>query len=102
MRGFTTQNATDNASLEPMVNEVEQRCGAPPGAALADSGFFSIDNLNRMEQRNIDAYVPDSNMACALNLGTRCRTRGLQNVNNELTLAALAFNLTRLHTMQAA
>ena len=28
-----------------------------------------------MEQRNIDAYVPDSNMAWALNLGTRCRTR---------------------------
>jgi transposase len=145
-----TQNATDNASLEPMVDEVEQRCGAPPGAALADSGFFSIDNLNRMEQRNIDAYVPDSNMACALNLGTRCRTRacapahrrmraklrspagqaayarrkaivepvfgvlkqqrgirqfrtrGLNNVNNEFTLATLAFNLTRLHSMQAA
>ena len=145
-----TQNATDNASLEPMVDEVEQRCGAPPGAALADSGFFSIDNLNRMEQRNIDAYVPDSNMACALNLGTRCRTRacapahrrmraklrspagqaayarrkaivepvfgvlkqqrgirqfrtrGLNNVNNEFTMATLAFNLTRLHSMQAA
>jgi transposase len=145
-----TQNATDNASLAPMLDEVEQRCGAPPGAVLADSGFFSIDNLNRMEQRNIDAYVPDSNMACALNLGTRCRTRacapahrrmraklrspagqtayarrkaivepvfgvlkqqrnmrqfrtrGLNNVNNELTLATLAFNLTRLHALQAA
>jgi transposase len=70
-----TQNATDNASLMPMVEQVEQRCGAPPGAALADSGFFSIDNLSQLEQRNIDAYVPDSNMARALNLGTRCRTR---------------------------
>jgi transposase len=70
-----TQNATDNDSLEPMLDQTEQRCGAPPGAALADSGFFSIDNLNRMEQRNIDGYVPDSNMAQALNLGARCRTR---------------------------
>jgi transposase len=70
-----TQNTTDNASLEPMVDQVQQRCGAPPGAALADSGFFSIDNLKAMEQRNIDAYVPDSNMARALNLGSRCRTR---------------------------
>jgi transposase len=144
-----TQNPTDNASLEPMVQAVEQCCGAPPEAVLADSGFFSIDNLNRMEQRNIDAYVPDSNLACALNLGTRCRTRacapahrrmraklrspagkaayarrkaivepvfgvlkqqrgirqfrtrGLHNVNNELTLATLAFNLTRLHSLQA-
>jgi transposase len=70
-----TQNAADNASLAPLLDQVEQRCGAPPGAALADSGFFSIDNLEHLEQRNIDAYVPDSNMARALNLGTPCRTR---------------------------
>ena len=144
-----TRNATDNASLEPMVEAVEQCCSEPPDAVLADSGFFSIDNLNRMEERNIDAYVPDSNLACAMNLGTRCRTRacapvhrrmraklrspagkaayarrkaivepvfgvlkqqrnmrqfrtrGLQNVNNELTLAVMAFNLTRLHSLRA-
>ncbi len=70
-----TQNATDNASLGPMLDQAEQRCGTPPEQALADSGFFSIDNLEQMEQRNVDAYVPDSNMARALNLGTRCRTR---------------------------
>jgi transposase len=70
-----TQNATDNASLHPMLDQVEQRCGAPPGQALADSGFFSIHNLEQLERRNIDGYVPDSNMARALNLGTRCRTR---------------------------
>jgi len=145
-----TQNVTDNGSLAPMIDQAEQRCGAPPGAALADSGFFSIDNLKQMEQRNIDAYVPDSNMARALNLGGRCRTRakapahrrmraklrspageaayarrkaivepvfgvlkqqrgmrqfrtrGLQNVNNEFTLATLAFNITRLHALRAA
>jgi transposase len=145
-----TQNVTDNGSLAPMVDQTEQRCGTPPGAVLADSGFFSIDNLNRMEQRNIDAYVPDSNMARTLNLGGRCRTRakaaahrrmraklrspagetayarrkavvepvfgvlkqqrgmrqfrtrGLQNVNNEFTMATLAFNITRLHVMCVA
>ncbi len=145
-----TQNVNDNASLQPMLDEVEQRCGAPPAAALADSGFFSIDNLEKMEQRNIDGYVPDSNLACELNLGRRCRkraraaahrrmraklrspagqaayarrkavvepvfgvlkqqrgmrqfrTRGLQNVNNEFTLATLAYNITRLHRTLAA
>ncbi len=70
-----TQNVNDNASLQPMLDEVEQRCGAPPAAALADSGFFSIDNLEKMEQLNIDGYVPDSNLACELNLGRRCRKR---------------------------
>jgi transposase len=145
-----TQNVTDNDSLIPMIDEVQQRCGAPPDAALADSGFFSIHNLNQMEQRNVDAYVPDSNMARALNLGTRCRTRahapahrrmraklrspagqaayarrkavvepvfgvlkqqrgirqfrtrGLNKVANELTLATLAYNITRLHALRAA
>lgn len=145
-----TQNVTDNESLEPMVDQVEQNCGAPPDATLADSGFFSIHNLNQMEQRNIDAYIPDSNMARALNLGTRCRTRanapshrrmraklrspagqaayarrkavvepvfgvlkqqrgirqfrtrGLNNVANEFTLATLAYNITRLHALRAA
>ena len=47
-----TQNITDNDSLEPMVDQVKQRCRAQPGAALADSGFFSINNLKAMEQRN--------------------------------------------------
>jgi transposase len=145
-----TQNVTDNDSLMPMLDEVQQRCGRVPGTALADSGFFSIDNLNQMEQRNIDAYVPDSNMARALNLGTACRTRAcapahrrmraklrspagqaayarrkavvepvfgvlkqqrgirqfrtrqLNNVSNEFTLATLAYNITRLHAMREA
>lgn len=145
-----TQNVTDNDSLEPMVDQVEQRCGRWPDSALADSGFFSIHNLNQMEQRNIDAYIPDSNMARALNLGARCRTRakapahrrmraklrspagqaayarrkavvepvfgvlkqqrgirqfrtrGLNQVGNEFTLATLAYNITRLHLMRAA
>jgi transposase len=145
-----TQNATDNESLEPMVEQVEKRCGARPEAALADSGFFSIENLKRMEKRSIDAYVPDSNMAQSLNLGMRCRTRakaathrrmraklrspdgqaayarrkavvepvfgvlkqqrgirqfrtrGLNNVGNEFTLATLAYNVTRLHALRAA
>jgi len=43
-----TQNVTDNGSLAPMIDQVEQRCGAPPGTALADSGFFSIDNIEQM------------------------------------------------------
>lgn len=145
-----TQNAADNASLVPMIDEVEQNCGDRPDEVLADSGFFSIENLNQLELRNIDAYVPDSNMAQAMNLGTRCRTRacapahrrmraklrspggqaayarrkavvepvfgvlkqqrgmrqfrtrGLNNVQSELTLATLAYNITRLYALRTA
>ncbi len=78
-----TRNVNDNASLQPMLDEVERRCGAPPGAALADSGFFSIDNLEMMEQRNIDGYVPDSNLACELNLGRRCPKKGARRISSQ-------------------
>ena len=70
-----TQNVTDNDSLQPMLDQTERRCGAPPGAALADSGYFSVHNLEQMERNNIDGYVPDSNLARALNLGVACRGR---------------------------
>jgi hypothetical protein len=70
-----TQNAADNASLLPMVDPVQQRCGQPPGQTLADSGFFSIATLEQMEARQLDPYVPDSNLARSLNLGLRCRQK---------------------------
>jgi transposase len=64
-----TQEATDNASLEPMVERIEATCGQAPGAVVADSGYFSNGNVERMEERGVDAYVPDSNLARELNLG---------------------------------
>ena len=68
-----TQNATDNASLLPMVAEVERQCRARPQQVLADSGFYSGDNLDALEAQGIDGYVPDSNLARELNLGKRCK-----------------------------
>lgn len=70
-----TQQPTDNASLVPMVEKITRQDGSPPAIVLADSGYFSVENLNYLEQQNIDAYLPDSNMARALNLGQRCKGR---------------------------
>jgi transposase len=70
-----TQATNDNAALLPMVELVEQQCGERPQRVSADSGFFSIDNLQSMEERNIDAYIPDSNVARWLNRGGRLRLR---------------------------
>jgi transposase len=66
-----TQNAADNHSLLPMIDQTQERCGVMPAQILADSGFFSVANLEQMERQNLDAYIPDSNLAQALNLGTR-------------------------------
>ena len=62
-----TQNKTDNASLLPMIEEVERQCRERPQRVLADSGFYSKANVEQMEERGIDGYVPDSNLASELN-----------------------------------
>jgi transposase/IS5 family transposase len=62
-----TQAATDNASLPAMVHEVEQQCGSPPLQVVADSGYFSLEKLQQVEQRGVEVYVPDSNLASELN-----------------------------------
>jgi hypothetical protein len=70
-----TQETNDNQSLLPMMDLVKQQCGEKPQRASADSGFFSLDNWKALEERKIDAYVPDSNLARWLNRGGRLRQR---------------------------
>lgn len=64
-----SRELNDNGLLVPMVDRVQRECGEPPGQVSADSGFFSLHNLEVLEQRAIDAYVPDSNRACVLHRG---------------------------------
>jgi transposase len=145
-----TQEPTDNASLSPMVEQIKLACGSPPEEVLVDSGYFSIKNLEWLEEQKIKACLPDSNMARSLNLGKRCkgraraaahrrmrqklrsssgrqayaqrktlvepgfgvlkeqrgmrqfRTRGKEKVANEFALANIAYNLTRMHSVERA
>jgi transposase len=70
-----TQNASDNASLLPLVDEVKRECGEKPERVSADSGFFSLANLHGLRQRQIDGYVPDANLSYELK--GRGRARGI-------------------------
>jgi transposase len=63
------QRGNDNASLGPMMDLVASTCGGPPERVVADSGFYTNQNVQLMEQRGIEAYVPDSFLARELNLG---------------------------------
>ena len=56
------QNATDNAALLPLVEEVERQCGQRPARVTADAGFFSGTALRECSRRGIDLYVPDNNL----------------------------------------
>jgi hypothetical protein len=71
-----TQNATDNSSLVPMVEEVERQCGARPEKVTGDSGFFSGRALQAMKQQGVDLYVPDNNLKHEMQTGERARGIG--------------------------
>ncbi len=144
-----TQNATDNASLLPMLDEVEKRCRQRPEKVTADAGFFSGAALRECSRRGIDLYVPDNNLRHEMTSGKpaggigrraigdpehlrmreklrsaagrkmyqrrqavvepvigilkvqrgmrRFGRRGLQAVNTEWIMAAIAHNIARLH-----
>jgi transposase len=64
-----SRELNDNGLLVPMVDRVQRECCEQPGQVSADSGFFSLHNLEVMEERGIDGYVPDSNMARVLHHG---------------------------------
>ena len=68
-----SQAGNDNGLLLPMVEAVERECGQGPERMLADSGFFSQENVEEMERRKIDGYVPDSHLGRELNRGVRVR-----------------------------
>jgi transposase len=79
-----TQNSNDTGSLLPVVAQVRERCGEAPAQVLADSGFFSLANLEQLEEQSIEGFVPDSNLASALNRGHRCRTRAVAPVHRRM------------------
>jgi transposase len=61
-----TQNASDNGSLLPLVDEVHRQCRGQPQRVSADSGFFSLANLHGLRARQIEGYVPDANLSYEL------------------------------------
>jgi transposase len=79
-----TQETNDNEALLPMVDAVERECGERPQRVSADSGFFSNDNLQGMEERKIDAYVPDNHMARVLNRGGRIKQRAVHPAHRRM------------------
>jgi transposase/IS5 family transposase len=68
-----SQASNDNGLLLPMLEAVERECGEAAERVLADSGFFSQENVAELERRKIDGYVPDSHLGRELNCGVRVR-----------------------------
>jgi transposase len=78
-----TQQATDNGSLIPMMEEVQRQCRSHPEKVSADSGFFSAKALEYFDQHGIDGYLPDNNLTHEINTGELARGIGQSPIRNE-------------------
>lgn len=77
-----TLNRCDVPALVPLVEEVEQRTGERSQKALADAGFYSNENVLTLQERGIEVYLPDPNLARELNTGKRAGTIGRNRVRS--------------------
>ncbi len=66
---LVSQDASDNARLEPLVAAAQTHEPAGVQAVDGDSGFYSGGAIGRLEAAGIDTCVPDSNTAGDLHRG---------------------------------
>ena len=71
-----TQEPTDNASLAPMVERVKLQCGSPPEEVLADSGYFSVKNLEWLEEQKIKCLSPRLEHGAGVEPGEKMQGQG--------------------------
>jgi transposase len=57
--GISNQ-ASDAPHFEPMVERIVANTGQLPETLITDAGFCSTDNIERSEQRGLDAYISTS------------------------------------------
>jgi len=69
-----TQNSSDQAGLVPTIQQVKSNCKRAPQRVLADSGYYSNQNVAELSGQSIDVYVPDSNLANELHGGPQATT----------------------------
>jgi transposase len=54
-----TDEAADAQQLLPMIDQAQENLSQPITQCSADAGYSSGENLKAVEQRQIDAYIPD-------------------------------------------
>lgn len=63
------QAPNDAGSLAAMAEQVERECGQRPEAVLADCGYQSMAQIQAVQDKGIEVYVPDQLMAIELSGG---------------------------------
>jgi hypothetical protein len=87
------QGTTDHASLGAMTEAAERECGHKPEVVVADSGYYSMEEIRAVEARGIAVCVPDRLLAtefaggaaaAPMNARQQRRTPGLQPLRERM------------------
>jgi transposase len=87
------QATSDHASAVEMAEAVERECGERAQVVLADSGYYNIEQIRKIEASGSEAIIPDPLLARelmggpeaqAMNLRQQRRTPGLLEVRQKL------------------
>jgi len=65
-----SSNPADYEALTELVGQTEENTGDKPLEVLGDSGFSFYENLQYLEQKGIEGYIPDQGME-SLRKGSR-------------------------------
>jgi transposase len=58
-----SRSPADSHELLPQLDQLESNTGQSPIKALADNGYYTVENLTELESKGIEGYVPDSGQA---------------------------------------
>lgn len=88
------QSGVDNGSLHAMAEVVKQHSGQVPDAVVADSGYYSMEQICSVEAKGIEVYLPDPLLARelsgrlqrvpAMNARQKHRTPGLHELRERM------------------
>ena len=87
------QQTTDNRSVASLTEAVERECGERPEVVMADSGYYNIEEIGKVEAGGSQAVVPDPLLAREWNGGVAApamnalqqrRTPGLRELRERL------------------
>jgi transposase len=53
-----TNSGSDGGQMQPMVEQIEERCGQRPEKMLVDGGFVTVDDIDEAERNGTEVYAP--------------------------------------------
>ncbi|MCD6427443.1 MAG: IS1182 family transposase [Caldisericaceae bacterium] len=70
-----TQETNDKKQAEPMMEQVIENAGETPKNVLMDAGYFSKENVEKIERLKMKAYIPPNRMEHGKNMPAAQRGR---------------------------